>query len=195
MSASPNRAGTGHWLTLEASATGLAYAMGLCWAGVALVASFRPGDLSAPYWGEVPTLRADTCGITAFFAVAVLFAMSEFLRLHRRRDTLQKAGRTSAGAPTLLMLATSETVAVLATGVVSYLSINAVTHPGTLDLPATHLAPYPTEGTLRVVALFLSACSVAVLRYLLAGSGARPLAARHGTAGMATGDDQQVPTK
>jgi hypothetical protein len=57
---------------------------------------------------------------------------------------------------------------VLATGLVAYISLNAVTHPATLQLHATHLATWPTEGTLRVDALAASACAVAALRYFRA---------------------------
>ena len=62
-----------------------------------------------------------------------------------------------------------------AAGLVVYLSVNAVTHPATLRLQATHLLSWPAEGTLRVVALLLAAVYVAVLRYLWP---ARPRAAR-----------------
>jgi len=64
------------------------------------------------------------------------------------------------------MLAVSETTAVVATGLAVYISVNAVTHPATLEIQATHLAAWPTEGTLRVAALLLCMCSVTVLRYL-----------------------------
>ena len=60
----------------------------------------------------------------------------------------------------------SKMVAVLVTGLVIYLSVNTVTHPATLDIHATHLASWPTEGTLRVESLVLCACAVAVLRFL-----------------------------
>lgn len=45
----------------------------------------------------------------------------------------------------LAALASSETVAVLSTALVSYLSVNVVTHPAT-SLHATLLAPRPTQG-------------------------------------------------
>jgi TRAP-type C4-dicarboxylate transport system permease small subunit len=64
--------------------------------------------------------------------------------------------------------AVSETTVVLSTGLVLYLSVNAVTHPATLGLQATHFAPWPTERALRVTALLLCICSVTILRYLLA---------------------------
>lgn len=171
------RGGTSYWLALEALAAGLAYGAGLCWASVCLVASLRPGDLRASYWRGVPGLRTDTCGIVAFLVVAVCFGTSEYLRLRRRRDAPQGQGSLS-GTTRLFALATSETVAILATGLVVYVSVNAVTHPATLQMRATHLTAWPTEGTLRVAALFLCASSVTVLRCLLTestgGRGGRP---------------------
>ena len=106
-----------------------------------LVASFRPDDLSAPYWRGVPGLRTDTSGIVAFFVVAAGFATSEYLRLLRRRDAAATPGPGPAtAAAELLARAISETVALLATALVVYLSVNAVTHPATLGIHATHLA-------------------------------------------------------
>lgn len=161
---------------MEALAVGLAYMAGLCWASVCLLASFRPDDLSSPYWRGLPGLRSDTCGILAFFAVAVCLATSEYLRLSRRRDAAARSEQAPSGRPAkFLAVAVSETVAVLATGLVGYLSMNAVTHPATLGVEATHLAAWPTEGTLRVAALVSCACSIAVLRYLLAARPARPI--------------------
>ena len=87
-------------LALEASAAGLAYAAGLCWASVCLLASFRPDDLSTPYWRGVPGLRSDTCGILAFLAVAVCLATSEYLRLGRRRDAAAGNKQAPSGGPT-----------------------------------------------------------------------------------------------
>jgi len=58
-------------------------------------------------------------------------------------------------------------VAILAT--LLYLSVNAVTHPATLLIRATHVLPWPSEGTLRVLALFLCLCSVSMLRFLWSG--------------------------
>jgi hypothetical protein len=168
------------WAALEAWATGLAYGAGLCWASASLVASFRPGDLGAPYWSGLPALRTDTIGIAAFVAVAASFAVSEYLRLRRfQRPTLASAadrGRLdvplspsqSIGSVLLFASTLAKTLAVLATGLVVYVSVNAVTHPATLLLRATHLATWPSEGTLRVDALIVSTCAVAVLRYVRA---------------------------
>lgn len=153
----------------EASAAGLAYSAGLCWASVCLAASFRPGDLSAPYWNGVPGLRTDTCGVVAFFMFGICLVVSKYLRLRERW-----AGRAASGerrareAARGFAIATSETVAILATGLVIYLSVNAVTHPATLEMHATHLFSWPTEGTLRVAALLLCAASIALHRYVVA---------------------------
>jgi hypothetical protein len=179
MTSRPGRSLINGSSALEAVAAGLAYGAGLCWISVCLLANFRPGDLGGPYWSGAPHLRSDTCGILAFFAVAVCFGTSEYLRLRRRRDAMASSGRGSSRKTTKpFVLAASETTTILATGLVIYVSVNAVTHPETLDMRATHLATWPTEGTLRVVALLLCVCSVAVLRYLFAerasGSGSRP---------------------
>jgi hypothetical protein len=154
---------------LQALALGLACGVGLCCANVCLVASFDPTALSTPYWKGVPGLRTDTCGIAALLAAAICFTTSEYLRLRRLRQGLP-GRRRPTGATGLVVRAISETVAIVATGLVIYVSVNSVTHPATLDLQASHLATRPTEGTVRVVALLLCTCSVTVLRYLQIGS-------------------------
>ena len=72
---------------------------------------------------------------------------------------------TAPGA-VLLAMAAAETVAVLATGLFGYLSVNTVTHPATQQIQATHLLSWPTEGTLRVAALLLCIVSFGMVRYL-----------------------------
>ena len=164
-------------LVIEAWAAGAAYAAGLCWISVCFVATFQPNDLSSPYWRDIPQLRTDTCGIVAFFVAGVCLGTSEYLRLHRRRGVLgaqRPRPRQLPGGWSLIALVASETVTVMATGLFVYLSANAVTHPVTLNIQAMHWASWPTEGTLRVIALGLCLGSVTVLRYLLAG--ARPVA-------------------
>jgi hypothetical protein len=155
---------------LEALTFGVAYAAGLCWASVCLVGSFRDGELPAPYWAGIPHLRTDTTGEAAFLVLAVCLATSEYLRLTRRRDNAGRpAQQPPSGNAALLAVAIARTVAVLATGTVIYLSVNAVTHPATLALHLTHLAPWPAEGTVRVIALLLCACAAATLRFRRAG--------------------------
>jgi hypothetical protein len=154
------------WLAIEALTFGLAYGASLCWFSVCLMASFRPNDLSAPYWHDIPSLRSDTSGVLAFFAAAVFLTCSEFLRLRRRAAIAVAGNAPFGGLLNIAVLAASETVAVLSTGLVIYLSVNAVTHPVTLSMRATHLASWPTEGTLRVIALLLCVCSANMLRFL-----------------------------
>jgi hypothetical protein len=190
----PDRPGGAGWLTVEAAAAGLAFGSLLEWASTALVGSFRPLDLADPYWSGVPWLRTDTSGFAAFIVAAVCLLTSEYLRLRRRRSAasvgavpqaasaggvpptapgavppVASAGAappTAPGGAVLLAMAAAETVAVLATGLFGYLSVNTVTHPATQQLQATHLLSWPTEGTLRVAALLLCIVSFGMVRYL-----------------------------
>lgn len=174
----PDRPGGDGWLAVEAATAGLAFGSLLEWASTALVGSFRPLDLADPYWRVVPWLRTDTSGFAAFIVAAVCLLSSEYLRLRRRRSAASagavppaaSAGAvpppTALGGAVLLAMAAAETVAVLATGLFGYLSVNAVTHPATQQIQATHLLSWPTEGTLRVVALLLCIVSFGMVRYL-----------------------------
>lgn len=67
-----------------------------------------------------------------------------------------------------MLQAVSKAVTILSTGLVTYLSFNAVTHPMTLNMQVTHLFPYPTEGTLRIIALVFCCVAVGVRRFLRA---------------------------
>jgi hypothetical protein len=69
--------------------------------------------------------------------------------------------------------AVAETAASLCTGVVIYLSVNAVTHPWTLKIQLTHLLPWPSEGTVRVIALGICLVTTTVSRYLRGANGGR----------------------
>ncbi|MGC1288608.1 MAG: hypothetical protein WA895_37280 [Streptosporangiaceae bacterium] len=165
----PDRPGGDGWLAVEAATAGLAFGSLLEWASTALVGSFRPLDLADPYWRVVPWLRTDTSGFAAFIVAAVCLLSSEHLRLRRRRSAASAGAvppPTAPGGAVLLAMAAAETVAVLATGLFGYLSVNAVTHPATQQIQATHLLSWPTEGTLRVVALLLCIVSFGMVRYL-----------------------------
>ena len=154
-------------LAAEALTAGLAFAALLGWASTALVGSFRGQDLPGRYWQPIP-VRTDTSGFIAFVVAAVCLAASEYLRLRRRREAVPGPPPGPPGPAATLVLAVAETVAVLATGLFVYLSFNAITHPGSLVLHITHLLPWPAEGTVRVEALLLCACSAALWRYLRA---------------------------
>ncbi len=159
---------------IEAAASGLAISGGLCWASACLVAIFRPQQLARPYWPALSWLRTDTAGALAFVIGAAGLAVSEYLRLERRRGTrvLPASGRRRP-ATELAAQAVAQTVAVMSAGLIAYLSANQVTHPATLSLQATHFARWPTEGTLRALALVACAISAALLRWVradLAGS-------------------------
>ena len=153
------------------SCRGGAYGSGLCWASVCAVASFRVAYLARPYWPAIPGLRTDTCGAAAFVVAAICLAVYRYVRLSpgSTDDVEEQVVPPTKSSPYLAALAVSETLVVLATGLVVYLSVNAITHPVTLSLQATHFAPWPTEGALRVIALVTCAFSVAVTSHLRGG--------------------------
>jgi len=156
-------------LVVESVAYGLGYTAVLIWGGTALVASFTSGE-SNPYWPAIPGLRTDTTGVHAFAVAIVGLVVSKYLQLQRRQGPAAEPAPTRVGRVNLLQ-AVAETAAFLATGVVIYLSLNAVTHPFTLRLQLTHLWPWPSEGTVRVIALGFCLAGVAVTRYLRATGG------------------------
>jgi hypothetical protein len=150
-------------LIVESAAFGLGYTAVLIWSGAALVASLSGGE-AKPYWPAIPHLRTDTTGVLAFAVAAVSLAVSKYLQLRRRSDAPAEPVARPAGV--LAVQAAAETAAVLGTGLVAYLSLNAVTHPVTLGIQLTHLWPWPSEGTVRVIALAVCLASVATSRYL-----------------------------
>jgi hypothetical protein len=160
-------------LIVESVAFGLGYTAVLIWSGAALVASFSGGE-SSPYWPAVPGLRTDSAGVIAFAVAIVSLSVSKYLQLRRRSGApVRPVGRSSG---VLAVQAMAETAVFLGTGLVIYLSLNAVTHPETLRLQLTHLWPWPSEGTVRVIALGFCLVGVATRRYLRATAG-RPIRA------------------
>lgn len=166
MSARPDTTVRSHRY-VESAMTGIAAACALVVLGAFAVASFKPSDLPTPYWGPLDWLRTDTAGAVCFAVGILAFGTSEYLRMRRR------AGEVGAPlgppsdrepSPPVLAVAVARTLAIAAGGVVLYLSVNAVTHPLTLALPASHLLAWPTEGTLRVFALIVVAVAAAVAR-------------------------------
>ena len=159
-------------LVVESAAFGLGYAAVLVWGGSALVGSFGHAD-AYPYWPAISHLRTDTSGVIAFAVAIVSLVISRYLQLRRRNG----APAQPAGAPArpvarpagvLALQALAETAALLGTGLVIYLSFNEVTHPATLRIQLTHLLPWPSEGTVRVIALGVCLVAVATSRYLRA---------------------------
>jgi hypothetical protein len=182
MSSAPGRRRGRFRPAVEAAAAGLGFGAALCFAGVCLLASFRPDGLSAPYWSGLPGLRSDTTGIAAFAVLAVCATVAEYLRL-RRRAARPGPGPAPGQGPGpwpgedpgplwSLITALARVSALLSAALVIYLSVNAVTHPATLALHATHVLSWPAEGTLRAAALALAVVSAATCRYLAARAGA-----------------------
>jgi hypothetical protein len=155
-------------LVVESVAFGLGYTAVLIWSGAALVASFTGGEAN-PYWPAIPGLRTDTTGVIAFAVAIVGLLVSRYLQLRRRNDPAAKPVARPAGV--VAAQAVAETAAFLGTGLVIYLSLNAVTHPFTLRLQLTHLWPWPSEGTVRVIGLGICLAAVAATRYLRATAG------------------------
>jgi hypothetical protein len=155
-------------LIVESVAFGLGYTAVLIWSGSALVASFTSGEAN-PYWPDIPQLRTDTTGVIAFAVAIVSLVVSKYLHLRRRSEPPAAAVARAPGV--LAVQAVAETAAVLGTALVVYLSLNAVTHPVTLGIKLTHLWPWPSEGTVRVIGLGICLAAVATSRYLRAGAG------------------------
>jgi hypothetical protein len=155
---------------VEAATTGLAAGTALVAFGALGVASFRPEGLPAPYWIQLPGLRTDTTGTLCFVVATVGFAISEGLRLARRQTAAVPGSASSPGRPTsartpALIHGAARALTAAGTVLVLYLSVNAVTHPWSLTLPASHLLSWPTESTLRVAALVVVAVSAGVARF------------------------------
>jgi hypothetical protein len=161
-------------LAVEAAAFGIGYTSMLCWASTCLVATFGGASLASPYWPVLPWLRTDTTGVIAFALAAVGLTASRYLRLRRTRAGAIARHPVSRPASAHAVQAIAETAAFLATALVAYLSLNVVTHSVTLRLQLTHLWPWPSEGTVRVIALGICVASVSATRYLrsAASSGA-----------------------
>jgi hypothetical protein len=154
------------FVLVESVATGLACAGVLVWLGSCLVGSFRPDQLAGPYWPEMGGLRTDTSGVLAFSVTLVTLAVSETMRVVRRSTAEARPDPKTEPAPLGALLATGIAVSVLvvSVGLVVYLSVNAVTHPESLSIRATHFISFPTEGTLRMLALVGVAASAGWLR-------------------------------
>lgn len=153
-------------LCIEGGVTGLAYSSGLVALSVFLVGSFRPQELPNPYVSHLEWLRTDTCGIVSFGVATIALAISDYLR--RANVVTSRLSNVIRVPGTIILLITVVARSLVAAGttLVIYISINSVTHPITLELPATHLLSWPTEGTLRAVSLVVVVIAVATCRAL-----------------------------
>ena len=153
---------------VESVALGLGYAATLIWIGSAFVGSFGDFDDAYPYWPAIPRLRTDTAGFIAFGIATVCLVVSRYLELRRRNGAPAQVTARLRPARVLAVQAVADVAALLATGLVLYLSVNAAMHPWTLPVQLSHLLPWPTEGTTRVLALGVCLVCVATRRYLRA---------------------------
>jgi hypothetical protein len=142
----------------------LAYGAALVSIGAGLVASFRVDRLADPYWRSVPKLRTDTAGALAFVFLFFCLVISEYLRMSR--SAAAEAGhQIRPPGPGLLLITVARVGAVLGAAVVLYISVNAFTHPVTLNRQATHFLTWPTESTLRAAAVGIGSLCAAVTRW------------------------------
>jgi hypothetical protein len=155
---------------IEAIATGAAYGAGLCGTSALLVASFRPRDLPMPYWNRLPWLRTDTSGAVSLIVLSLAFLISEYLRIRRGQRNLVARSTRPCHQWKPLAVAMGRAITLLSTLIFIYISVNAVTHPATLAIHATHFLNWPTEGALRIIALVLCILSAGWLRYAAARS-------------------------
>ena len=152
---------------------GLGYAAFLIWVGSAFVGSFGDFDDAYPYWPAIPRLRTDTAGFIGFAVAIVCLVISRYLQLGRRNGAPAERLARLRPARVLAVQAVADVAAILGTALVIYLSANEAMHPWTLPIQLTHLLPWPSEGTVRVIALGVCLVAVATSRYLRA-SATRP---------------------
>jgi hypothetical protein len=152
---------------VEAVAFGLGYAAVLIWIGSALVGSFGYDD-AYPYWPAIPHLRTDTAGIVAFLVAIITLVVSKYLQLVRRNGAPAHEVPVVRPATVLAVQAVADIALFLGTALVIYLSCNAFMHPWTLRIRLTHLLPWPSEGTVRVIGLGICLVAAATRRYLRA---------------------------
>ena len=160
-------------LVVESVTLGLGYAAFLIWVGSAFVGSFGDFDDAYPYWPAIPRLRTDTAGFIGFAVAIVCLVISRYLQLGRRNGAPAERLARLRPARVLAVQAVADVAAILGTALVIYLSANEAMHPWTLPIQLTHLLPWPSEGTVRVIALGVCLVAVATSRYLRA-SATRP---------------------
>jgi hypothetical protein len=153
---------------VESVTLGLGYSAVLVWIGSAFVGSFGDFDDAYPYWPAIPHLRTDTAGFLGFAIAVVCLVVSRYLQLGRRYGAPAEPAAGPRPARVLAVQAVADVAVLLGTGLVIYLSVNGAMHPWTLPVQLTHLLPWPSEGTVRVIALAVCLAGVAISRYLRA---------------------------
>jgi hypothetical protein len=125
------------------------------WSYVAVLAVFRPDDLPRPltHWAAGP--RTDTFG-AACFAVSFLAYVAGAVVRERRLSRPSEADEPEGGQPALAR-ALIRAGGVYGAVAWAYIAMNAVSHPRTLSMRLTHLAPWPTEGDFGVTCFVVSA--------------------------------------
>jgi hypothetical protein len=155
-------------LVVESVTLGLGYSAFLIWVGSAFVGSFGDFNDAYPYWPAIPRLRTDTAGFIGFAVAIVCLVISRYLQLGRRNGAPAERPARLRPARVLAVQAVADVAALLGTALVIYLSVNEAMHPWTLPIQLTHLLPWPSEGTVRVMALGVCLVAVATSRYLRA---------------------------
>ena len=155
-------------IVIESVTLGLGYSAVLVWIGSAFVGSFGDFDDAYPYWPAISHLRTDTAGFLGFAIAIVCLVVSRSLQLGRRNGAPAEPAARPRAAGVLAVQAVADVAVLLGTGLVIYLSVNAAMHPWTLPVQLTHLLPWPSEGTVRVIALGACLAGVTVRRYLRA---------------------------
>jgi len=136
---------------LLAGARALQWAALACWMYVALVGIIMPQYLPLRFDGSLP-IRTDTSGEAAFAASTCLLALT----------TVFGRGLLLSRGSVRVFWSVARSLALHATAGWAYISANSISHPGTLHLPLTHFASWPTEGGFAIGCMVVAVSSLAV---------------------------------
>lgn len=142
----------------------------LCWIGLCLLASFRPGDKGAPYWSGLPALRSDTSGIEPFFAAAVCLSIREFLRLRRRQNiVIGRNHKSLNGTAKLFVIVGDRDRRGPGSRTRNLLVRECCNTSGDTRNSGDAPDSVADGGDMCVIMLLLCVCAAAMLRYLRSG--------------------------
>jgi hypothetical protein len=134
-----------------AAARALQWAALACWVYVALVGIIMPRYLPLRFEGTLP-IRTDTSGEAAFALSTCLLVLT---------DLFGSPSRLTPG-PARVIWSVARSLALHATAGWAYISANSISHPGTLHLPLTHFASWPTEGGFALGCMVIAVSSLCV---------------------------------